>query len=128
MIIESCIIVLPLPNRVLSPNCPVASHRTRMMKARATKAYRAKAEEEAIQQRVETGPWKRAQARLTFYWKDKRRRDIRNAESMMKAAYDGIVDAGVLADDSYDVLTHQPTVFEHDPECPRVEIVIDRLA
>lgn len=59
--------------------------------------------------------------------RDKRRRDIRNAESMMKAAYDGIVDAGILADDSYDVLTHQPTVFERDPECPRVEIVVERV-
>ena len=45
----------------------------------------------------------------------------------MKAAYDGIVDAGILADDSYDVLTHQPTVFERDPECPRVEIVVERV-
>lgn len=64
---------------------------------------------------------------LTFYWKDRRGRDIRNAESMMKAAYDGIVDASVLADDSYDVLTHLPTVFECDPECPRVEISVERV-
>ncbi len=127
MIGETVTLILPLPNRVLSPNCPAGNHRTRMMKAAATKKYRAVCKENAEQARIETGPWPRAQARLTFYWKDKRRRDIRNAEAMMKAAYDGIVDAGILIDDSYDHLTHLPTEFECDPKCPRVEIVIERM-
>ena len=124
---ETITLILPLPNRVLSPNCPAGTRRGRMMKAAATKKYRAVAKDIAEQVQLETGPWAKAQARLIFHWKDRRRRDIRNAESMMKPAYDGIVDAGVLVDDSYDHLTHLPTQFECDPECPRVEVVIERL-
>jgi len=127
-IIESVTIVLPLPDKKLSPNRPTGSRGSRMAKARITKRYRQTAWAIALNERVATGPWKRAQATLVFYWPDRRRRDIRNAEAAMKAAYDGIVDAGILADDSYDVLTHKPTQFKLDREHPRVEILIQRLA
>ena len=37
---ESITIVLPLPNRVLQPNCTIGSFGGRMMKANATKKYK----------------------------------------------------------------------------------------
>jgi len=126
-IIESVTLVLPLPDKKLSPNKPCGSRGSRLAKARITKRYRQTAWAIALNERVATGPWGRAQATLVFYWPDRRCRDIRNAEAAMKAAYDGIVDAGILTNDSYDVLTHQPTRFELDRVHPRVEILIQRL-
>lgn len=72
--------------------------------------------------------WRSATAQAVFYWPDKRRRDIRNAEYALKAAYDGIVDAGLIPDDSAEHLTHLPTRFEVDRKCPRVEIILTEVA
>ena len=120
-------LALPLPTKRLSPNHSVGSRGQRFAKARETKQYRTRAALEAMA----TGKrpmWTRAVAQLTFYWPDKRRRDIRNAEHAMKAAYDGLVDAGIITDDSADVLTHLPTRFEVDREQPRVELEIRQIA
>ena len=45
-------------------------------------------------------------AHVTFVVPDKRRRDLDNLSASMKAAWDGIVDAGVLVDDSSEHLKH----------------------
>lgn len=123
---ETVTIVLPLPNRRLSPNCSVGSRGGRFAKAAATKRYRAMARDAAKQAGVETAPWEFATAEAVFYWPDARRRDQDNALASLKAAYDGIVDAGLLIDDDHKHLRREMPVFEIDPKTPRVEITIRR--
>ena len=125
---EAITIVLPLPSARLSPNRPVMTRGGRIAKAVETKKYRANAKAVAEAVGLESGPWAKARASEVFFWPDKRRRDVRNAEARMKPAFDGIVDAGVLADDSADHLTHLPTEFEVDRQNPRVEIRIERVS
>ena len=93
----------------------------------AAKRYRALAKRETEEERIDTSPWQRVSVSATFYHKDKRRRDDVNSLAMLKAAYDGIVDAGVIADDDSEHLTTQPAVFKHDKLYPRVEILIERM-
>lgn len=112
-------LTLPLPPKALSPNA--RGHWSK--KAKATKAYRTRAEMEArkIPARYRVG-WERAVASAVFYVPDARRRDIDNLAASLKAAWDGIVAAGVLADDSG--LQHEPLRVEIDRKNPRVELVI----
>lgn len=44
-------------------------------------------------------------ATVTFWMPDRRRRDLDNLLAAMKPAWDGLVDAGLLADDSADQLS-----------------------
>lgn len=117
---DRLVIELPLPPKELSPNARV--HWAR--KAKRTRAYRDEANlrTRAASVHLRKLPWPRATAHLTFYWPDKRRRDVRNAEHAMKAAYDGIVDAGVIPDDDANTLRHIPTDFELDATNPRVVV------
>jgi len=75
---------------------------------------------------IETGPWEHATVAARFFHKTKRRRDDVNHLAMLKAAYDGIVDSGLLADDDSEHLTTLPAVFGIDREFPRVELEITR--
>lgn len=125
---ESVLIVLPLPPRVLSPNVFTGSRGGRMKKARETKGYRAKARRAAEDLGVESGPWQRATVAATFFHRDQRRRDDVNSMAMLKPAYDGLVDAGLLEDDDAAHLTTLPATFAVDREHPRVELRIERLA
>ena len=105
-------LTLPWPPRELSPNA-----RGVWPRIRATKAYREIAWGAALEA---IGPSKR-QLRapvicyLTFFAKTRRRRDGDNLVAMMKAALDGIVWAGALADDSADVLKMQEPKIVVDP-------------
>ena len=119
---EEVVIVLPLPPRDLSPNASVSHWR----RAAATRKYRRTAGLTALAAAGCRLNWNRAVAQATFYWPDRQRRDIRNAEASLKAAYDGIVDAGVIVDDRAEVLEHEATAFWVDPARPRVEIRIMR--
>jgi hypothetical protein len=127
MTTESATIVLPLPPRGLSPNRPALTRGGRMAHARLVRRYRAMARAAAQEQQLSSVPWRRAEATARFWWPDKRRRDIRNAEACLKSAYDGLVDAGWIVDDRAEVLTHGPTEFLLDPACPRVELTLRRL-
>lgn len=119
---HSLVVTLPLPPRALSPNARVSWQ----ARARHTRRYRRDAYVLTIAAGGQNLRWPRAVAQATFYWPQEQRRDIRNAEHMLKPAYDGLVDAGLIPDDSAAVLTHQPTVFAADPAWPRVEIRIIR--
>lgn len=123
---EAVTIILPLPGPLLSPNRPVFSRGGRIAQAKAAKAYRIAARTACEAEQVATGPWKSATAQASFYWPAKRRRDIRNAEAMLKPAYDGLVEAGLLADDDEETLAHEPTCFDIDRRHPRVELRITR--
>lgn len=123
---ESATIVLPLPPACLSPNCPPGSLGGRMRKAVASKRYRESARIAALSQDIQTGPWDRATIQATFYHKQKRRRDDINHMAMLKPAYDGIVESGLLFDDDSEHLTTLPAKFLIDKEQGRVELKIIR--
>lgn len=112
-------IVLDLPPRELSPNARV--HWAKLAKAK--KFYRKLAWVSAMNQpRYLRAKWEHAEAQATFYLPDARRRDGDNLAAMLKAAWDGIVDAEILADDCG--LKIHPPLLVIDRARPRVEIEI----
>jgi len=115
------IITLPLPPRELSPNA--RSHWA--VKAAATRRYRQWAWAEAVATAGGTGDrWPQATAKATFFFRQRRRRDRDNLLASLKAAFDGLADAGIISDDSG--LTHLPVNIDIDRDNPRVEICIER--
>jgi crossover junction endodeoxyribonuclease RusA len=115
-------IELPLPRRTLSPNAR-PHWRT---KARAVKAYRTLAWALAVEALGGKRPgWPRARARARFFFVDSRKRDGDNFLASLKSAFDGIADAGAVANDSG--LAHEPPEFHVDRERPRVEITLEEV-
>ena len=125
-IIETCTIILPLPPGVLSPNRPPGSRGGRIKRAMVSKKYRRLAKEAALAVNIESGPWEKASATATFFHQTERRRDDVNHLAMLKPAYDGIVDAGIIRDDDSMHLSTRTPVFKIDKKFPRVEITIER--
>ena len=123
---ESVTIILPLPPAVLSPNRPAGTRGGRFARAAAAKRYRKLARCAAEDTQITTGPWERATVAAAFYHKQNRRRDDVNHLAMLKSAYDGVVDAGLLVDDDAEHLTTLPASFAIDRECPRVELTFIR--
>ena len=122
---ESVVIILPLPLRILSPNCPAGTRGGRFARAAAAKRYKRLAllatEEAANGMRGE-----RANILARFYHKTKRRRDDVNHLAMLKSAYDGVVMAGLLPDDDREHLRTIGAEFYIDTKNPRVELVFTR--
>jgi crossover junction endodeoxyribonuclease RusA len=111
---------LPLPPKVLSPNAR-AHWGT---KSRAVKAYRWAARIVAMSEWDSTrDPLGEADIVCVFHFgvKDKTRRDRDNLLASMKSAFDGIADAGVVANDSS--FRHEVQIGEPSAE-PHVEIII----
>lgn len=123
---ESVTIILPLPNKVLSPNFPVASRGMMFAKAAAIKKYRYSAMQAIITERIETAPWEKVTLKASFYYKTNRKHDDDNAMGSIKAARDGIVDAGLVIDDDWIYMKQLPPVFAIDRSHPRVVIEITR--
>jgi len=131
---RSVTVTLPLPPRELSPNHTVGSRGGRFRKAGKTKQYRVVAAWAAVDAMVEhnfdhkreDGPclWPTATVQATFYFKDKRRRDRDNLLASMKAAFDGLADAGLVTNDAG--FTYLPVRVEVDKANPRVELVITK--
>ena len=124
---EQIVIVLPLPPRILSPNCPVASFRGRMMRAAAAKKQKRLAIE-ATEDAARGVRWEKASYCARFFHKTHRRRDDVNHLAMLKAAIDGVVLAGLLPDDDRDHLHATGAEFLVDKEWPRVELTFTREA
>ena len=123
---ESVTIILPLPPSVLSPNRPAGTRGGRFARAAAAKRYKRIAREAVEDAMIESGPWERATVAAVFYHKQERRRDDVNHLAMLKPAYDGVVESGLLADDDAEHLTTLPARFEIDRDCPRVELTFTR--
>ena len=111
------------PPRELSPNIRtktvVLADGTRKRKAihwrevgAATKAYREQCGWAAVEPAIDPETHvticlhSPVLATTTFHVKDKIRRDMKNMEAALKPLWDGIVDAGVLQDDSTEHLRH----------------------
>jgi crossover junction endodeoxyribonuclease RusA len=125
---ETVTIILPLPPAILSPNNPGGSRGGRFARAAASKRYRRLAKEAVLSSQIETGPWLRATVQATFCHKQRRRRDDVNHLGMLKPAYDGVVEAGLLIDDDSEHLTTLPASFRVDSEGSRVELRFERTA
>ena len=124
---ESITIVIPIPNKILSPNCMIASQRGRFMRAAAAKKCRRLAKAAVEEEQLETLPWNFVELRPSFYFKINRKRDRNNYMSMLKSTIDGIVDAGLIPDDNSEhIREHWPEMLI-DKNDPRVEILIERL-
>ena len=88
---------LDLPPKELTPNCRCHF----MAKANKTKKYRSAAMETAMVAASEAGmsdPMDRASVKATFYCRDSRAMDADNALASLKAAFDGLADAGRSAE------------------------------
>ena len=115
-------LVLPLPNRALSPNARVHHFAKR---SAARKARRLACE--GCQDRELFGlPWTSCKVEVYLYHKQMRRRDIDNAVAMLKSTYDGIVDAGVVVDDTPEIMQREWPKFGQDKQQPRMEVVITK--
>jgi len=97
-----------------------------MKKARIAKTYRELAMKLTKELDIDTA-WEKATIQAKFYHKTKRGRDDINYMAMLKPAYDGIVEAGMLVDDSYEHLTTLPAEFYIDKEFPRVSLLLERI-
>jgi Holliday junction resolvase RusA-like endonuclease len=115
-------VTLPVPDRKLSPNarCHWAA------KATAIRSYRTNAcliTHCACVKAGVTG-WLRARVTIRFYFASNRRRDKDNCLAMLKSAFDGIADSGLILNDSG--LTPMPPEMMVDKLNPRVEITLER--
>ena len=118
---NSITIVRPLPDAELSPNARV--HWAR--KAAFTADYRTGTCIAVMGQIGRCAPmWEMAIAREVWYFRDNRRRDVRNFEQRMKPFYDGLKDAGLIVDDDSKHLRHEESEFKIDRANPRVEITV----
>lgn len=124
---EHVVVVLPIPNKVLSPNCMIASLGGRYMKVAATKKYRALTRASLEAEEITTAPWNYARVFPTFFHATIRRRDEDNYQGMLKAAYDGVVDSGLVEDDDSKHMRKEPPTFLVDKDYPRVELRIERM-
>lgn len=116
-------VTVGIPARTLSPNA--RSHWA--VKAKATKRARVEswaAAQVAMHEANQKGAWKEATCQVHWYARDSRRRDKDNCLASLKATFDGLVDAGLLHDDS--ALTHLPLVLMVDTRNPRVELILKR--
>jgi Holliday junction resolvase RusA-like endonuclease len=59
-------------------------------------------------------PLKRVIAEVTFVFKQQRRRDLDNWSGRLKGYWDGIVQAGIVADDNSEIITSLSVKFEID--------------
>ncbi len=101
-----------------------------MAKARAVKVYREQCGWEAVEQSLDAehvticlnSP---VLATVTFHVTDKRRRDLDNLMASIKPLWDGIVDAGILQDDSAEYLRHGPPSLVRQIDPPPIEAYVE---
>ena len=112
---------LSLPPKVLSPN---ARPRHWAERARAVRTYR---RESALLTRQALGRrakprWEQATCQATYFGRTKHRPDSDNILAMLKPAFDGLTDAGLLADDRD--LIHLPVDRQTDRLHPRILLTV----
>jgi len=110
---------LPLPPRACHPNA--RSHWR--VRALQTKEYRYVAGILAWDQKGPDPPLQKATIHAELEFKQKRIRDPDNLLAWLKPAFDGLVDAKVLARD--DQITHLPTTW-HVGRDPGVVLTIEK--
>jgi Holliday junction resolvase RusA-like endonuclease len=124
---HNLLVTLPIPSPKLSRNYTPVSKQGVGMVRNLIKRHKLLAIEAINELKISGTPWQKVQTQETYYFKTNRRRDIRNAEALCKAYYDGFVEAGLMADDNHQILTHAPTRIEVDKDNPRLEILLTKL-
>lgn len=120
-------LVMPYPDSVLMQALsPHTNGRSNYKKVKATKEMRKNAHTLASQI-VNDVKWERARIFYRFYKSNKGTLDESNMIQRMKAAVDGIVDTGLIPDDSNKHLEIGPVHSGVDKINPRIEIVLQRL-
>lgn len=120
---QSIVVTLPLPNPKLH------AHNTGHWrgKSKLIKELRTLAKLECRKAMKGKRPkWAKATIHYRFFFKNNRRRDAVNAKQSMKAAVDGVVDAGLIPDDSWQYLRDTGTDCSIDAKNPRTELVFTR--
>lgn len=125
-VLDTAWVCLPLPHTSLSPNKPIYSRGGRINKAKQAKKCKEMSKAYVEQMGLDT-PWGKVRVWYKFLHKLKRPRDDDNYIAMMKAYRDGIVQAGLVKDDSSEFWVTGGAKFDIDREDPRVEILIERL-
>lgn len=118
---ESATITLPPSNAALHAH---AKGHWRA-KAKATADQRALARILAKQQSVRIKG--KARVHYEFYLPDKRRRDAANLVQSCKAAIDGVVDAGVISGDHWEVLEIGSVSVFVDKLDPRIVLIFEEV-
>lgn len=122
---EVVVVTLPLPPAELSPN----SHKWKHWggRHRAFQKYKESAWAEALVASKGKRPkWSKANVQCIFYFAEKRNRDGDNLIGWMKAAFDGIAAAGIMANDCG--MIHYPPRIGIDSDNPRVSVFIKPAA
>ena len=117
---KSLVVTVPIPDKRLSPNARVSWHVLGPLKRQARGTAK------VLTLRALNGDnaprWAKAKAHVTFHWPSNRRRDPDNAMASLKATWDGIADAGIVANDS-GIWPERPE-FAVDTRNPRVVITL----
>lgn len=124
---ETAVIILPLPPSILSPNNPPGTRGGRFARASASKRYRQLAVHATVGLCMGS-PWDKCTVKAFFFHKTHRRRDDVNHLAMLKPAYDGCVEGGLVVDDSSDHLKTETPEFAVDKKNPRVELRFTRIS
>lgn len=117
----SVTVILPMPDSILSGH---ANGNNKWKIIGLTKKMRERAfmEGKVAMGRKET--YAKATVSYRFCVKTNTRQDTENMRHRCKAYVDGLVDAGVMAGDHWQVLESGPATVEIDKENPRVEITV----
>ncbi len=74
------------------------------------------------------GPAERVEVSLSWIVRTKHRRDADNIVPTLKALCDGLVDAGIVPDDTPEYMVKRMPVIEYDPTAqPRMVLHVERL-
>lgn len=94
-------------------------------KARVTREVRA----HVAWAMVHSQPCERIHVTLVYVPRDKRRRDRDNLVATLKPCIDGLVDAGIVPDDSPEYVSWTPPeIAAPDPKDPHLKLIVERLA
>jgi crossover junction endodeoxyribonuclease RusA len=120
--VNSITITIPIPHRALSPNARThwATKAKKVKAARGVAWWYAKVDADWTPTH-----WTNAISTVVWYAKTATHPDPDNALAMLKPYFDGMADAGVLANDRN--LAHNPIRFEKDRANPRVELTITKI-
>lgn len=68
--------------------------------------------------------FEKVKMKITYYFKDHRRHDPGNYDKMI---LDALVEANIIKDDNYEVITEFTTIGKYDKDNPRTEIEMEEI-
>jgi len=118
--VNSITITISLPPKACRPN---GAHGHWAAKASSKKQYRSEAwAATAAEIKGQPPRWHKARVEIKAYFKTARHLDPDNLVASLKSAFDGIADAGVIANDKG--LWPERPVIDKDAKNPRIELTI----